>query len=204
MKSSVINTVIVLLCVPIQQVSALDSKAILQHLGQGEFTQLELKYDLCNEAQKLFLDAVFETEGNKAAILYEKIWNDYPVEILAWEALNRLYEYYIATGDYKQAEGLKKQLVQRPSDTLVPYDEKSSSGAYWVQTGAYSNTNNAVNQKKRLLEKGYNAIIITKTVSGKKLNIVRAGGFTSENEAKMATKEIERLLKIKTRVVKEE
>ncbi len=179
-----------------------DAGKILEALGQGNFEELMVMRATAVAVERKFLDAVFETDGQEAAGLFEDIWIENKWHLLSWEALARLSEYHYALGDYRKYTEMQDQLKNRPPESIPPtYSNLPNAGNYWVQTGAFSNANNAMNQRKRLEQLGFSVVIIQKESQGKDLSIVRAGGFTSEEDAEAAMKEIERRMKIKPRVV---
>jgi len=153
-------------------------------------------------ADSLFLIAIFESDGYKATVQFQNIWEQYRSHLLAWESLQRLYEYSLALGDEEQAETLKRKLKSRPAESL-PQNLNVKSCFFWVQTGAFSSEANALGQKQKLTNLGYCAIIIDQVIEGKKLKVVRAGSYATKNEAEQASKAIAKKLRIKPRVVSE-
>lgn len=179
-----------------------DAGKILEALGQGNFEELMVMRATAVAVERKFLDAVFETDGQEAAGLFEDIWIENKWHLLSWEALARLSEYHYALGDYRKYTEMQEQLKNRPPESIPPTSfNLPNEGNYWVQTGAFSNANNAMNQRKRLEQLGFSVVIIRKKSQGKDLSIVRAGAFASEEDAEAAMKEIERRMKIKPRVV---
>ncbi len=178
-----------------------DSEQILEYLGSGDFTGLRKMREVAMGVDSLFLEALFEVDGGKAADAFKKIWEEHPDHLLAWEALQRLYEFYVVQGNDDRALELRRLLQDRPHDSIPPAGKIEFSGGFWVQTGAFSNANNAINQRDRLVQMGFKAVIVEKMVRGKRLNVVRAGSFPSEAEARQAASRIQKKLKIHPRVV---
>lgn len=179
-----------------------DAGKILEALGQGNFEELMVMRATAVAVERKFLDAVFETDGQRAAGLFEDIWIENKWHLLSWEALARLAEYNYALGDYRSYTQMQEQLKNRPPESIPPTSfSLPNEGNYYVQTGAFSNANNAMNQRKRLEQLGFSVIIIQRKSQGKMLSLVRAGAFATEAEAEAAMKEIGREMKLKPRVV---
>ena len=179
-----------------------DAGKILEALGAGDLEELMVMRATAVAVERKFLDAVFETDGETAAGILEDIWIENRWHILSWEALARLSEYHYALGDYRKYTEMQEQLKNRPPESIPPTGSNLTSyGNFWVQTGAFSNANNAMSQRKRLEQIGLSVIIVKKKSRGKVLNVVRAGGFATEEEAETAAKKIESKLKIKPRIV---
>jgi|GEM_PF-1652752 len=199
--ANIISLSLVLL-LPVSGLSS-ESEDILQDLYQAEYGNLLRRMSSARGADSLFLAAIFEADGAKAAKMFYTIYDQYRNHPLVWESLQRLYEYNTAIPDFAEAEIYKKELQSRPPETN-PQSQKPKSCIYWVQAGAFSSQSNALKLKKKLTALGYAVEIIDSVVEGKKLKVVRAGKYSSQAEAEQASKNIAKKLKITPRVVEEE
>ena len=181
-----------------------DPAEILNLLGANRTNDLKEMRRAAEGVENMFLEAVFERDGARAADAYRSIWEHYRQHLLAWEALARLREYHFAIGEYRTAAALAETLNKRPPESIPLEKPKSAyEGNFWVQTGAFSNIKNAQALKRKLSDMGYTATIIQKKSGGRDLHLVRVGGFQSKDEARQAARKIEESLKIKTRLLVE-
>ena len=181
-----------------------DSQRILNLLGQGKFDELRAMQGTVQGVEERFLTALFESDGEKAAEIYRDIWDNHRDNMLAYEALARLWEYHYAIGEYKTASGLEVFLGERPPESIpseTPIYEYG--GRYWLQTGAFSDEGNAENQMKQLQEMGFPVKVEQKQSGGQILNLVRVGGFVKQEQAGEAKILIEDRLGIQTQLVEE-
>lgn len=181
-----------------------DEIYILKCLGSGNRSALKNLQASAVEAEALFLSAVFEPGGEKAASLYQQIHSQFPDNILVWESISRLSEYYYSIGAFAQSQELQTLLEKRPPESRIPATVKNIASAYWIQTGAFSTRANAEKQLKQVKSLNYSALLSEKKIEGKRLFIVRAGKFPDEKSALEASARIEKRLKIKTRILPEE
>lgn len=175
---------------------------ILNLLGANRIDELKGMQYSAEGVDKMFLDALFESDGASAAEMYRSIWGSYRQHLLAWEALARLREYHFAIGEYKTAAALAETLKKRPPESIpIEKPDNAYGDNIWVQTGAFSNVNNAQALKRKLTDMGYPVTIIRKQSGGRNLHIVRVGGFQSKERARQAAQEIEKSLGVKTRIL---
>lgn len=74
-----------------------------------------------------------------------------------------------------------------------PAASSQSQNVYWIQVGAYSSQQNAINLVEEYKGKGYNAVIIEPSPTDRrKLYRVRLGGYPSREQAEKAREELAR------------
>lgn len=82
-----------------------------------------------------------------------------------------------------------KPKVESPKPAATTQDRN----AYWIQVGAYSNQQNAINLVEEYKSKGYNAVVIDPSSSDRtKLYRVRLGGYPTREQAERARDELAR------------
>jgi hypothetical protein len=181
-----------------------ESGRIIDLLKAGKISELKSEHaSTTDQVERLFLDAIFETDGDAAAGIFHKIWDAYPSTLLAWESLKRLEEYYYARGIYNKADSLARLLIaNKPvvhSDSL-PDSLSIYGGDIWVQVGAFSDFVNAARVKLKLQQAGFKTQMSEKKVEGKMLFVVRVGGFIRLEDAETAAGEIEELIQVKPQI----
>lgn len=162
-----------------------------------------------NKPEALFLQAVFETDAQKANAVYEVILKDHRDNITADECLFRLVQYDYAVGKYRVAQDRANQLKSEyPSSRFVKKAEQMFAGLekeaavektveadseantktvgkkFRLQVGAFGQMKNAEDLRDKLKNAGYTPIEFSeKTVNDKKLILVWVGAFGTKDEA---------------------
>lgn len=164
----------------------------------------KLKTEHPNDPSVMFLDAVLTTNGDEALNKYLMISQNYPNSKFADAALYRVFSYYYSMGYYTRAEEyLSKLKAQYPSSPYIKAADRNIPDVeevptqpvatnqnttiekfnFTIQAGAFLNTQNAMNLKRKFGQDGYFTDIKTKEVGGSILNVVTLGRFATEEEA---------------------
>jgi hypothetical protein len=183
-----------------------------------------------NKPEILFFQAVFETNGEHAAKIYEALLVKYPNNIFADECQYRLIQSDYAAAAYQnipvRLELLKKNYPQskfiKRAEECFSYSDSGSAKVqgnvtiqvknesnskallkkFRLQVGAFSQLKNAEDLKETLSKQGYADIELSeKTVNDKKLILVWMGAFDSREEAKKAGEGLKTKLQISYTVV---
>lgn len=163
----------------------------------------QIRESASSEAEKLFLEALFETDGKRAAAIFQNVWDYYPSSPLAWAAMERLYEYYYARGAYIRADSLAQILKEKPRFDLTPAPPQTQNEIFLIQVGAFSDFINAAKLNVKLEGMGYEVELKEKKVESGTLFVVLVGSFNSRIEAEKAAKSLEVELQLKSRVIAE-
>jgi len=198
-----------------------DEIEILTLLKAGNMDKLDLLREDASGVEKLFLDGIFETDGAGAVMIFQEIYDDYQESILAWEALDRIYQYNYASGYYGKASELELLLRERPPIQIPMHDispsnpgdiiaSKDSSYSlststeallYWIQCGAFSSSDNAELMAAKIRRSGYNVTVFDQKPGVRDYYLVRVGGYSNKDEALDQSLIIKQQLGIDCRVV---
>lgn len=127
-----------------------------------------------------FFSLLFTENGEESLVEYVKLFNETEDARLKKLVLDRISQYYYAKGLYTTA----KRLYNDPTFRDYLFSSKQDKQYYGVQLGAYSSYENALASKKKLPQSLKNIHILTKNIGGKKLFVIVAGKFTSQNQAR--------------------
>jgi len=173
----------------------------------------DLKEEYPDDPSVIFLQAVLTENGQNAVGLYKKIISKYPQSRYADASVYRLFAYYYALGLYETSktffEELKKDYPRSPyikiAEKKIPAKHevaseekvekeppppptktevsKSTDYKFTVQAGAFSNSSNANDLKKKFDDAGFYSEINEKVVGGTTFLVVSVGKFLTESEA---------------------
>jgi hypothetical protein len=177
---------------------------IITLLSEGKMEKLEQLLITASGVEAEFLDALFESNGEKALQKFIGIWGRNPGHPLSWEAARQIYEYYCAVMDDSNASIWALILEEKPSSSIVEsglFNIRSEK--FFIQTGAFSNKTNAERQMQKLIALGYEAIIDLKKSGAKNLYLVKEISISNEKDAQTKAKDISQKLKIKAKVYKD-
>ncbi len=168
----------------------------------------------------LFLSALLTEDGAKANEKYQKIVQVFPKSKYADAALFRIYSYYTAVEDEKEAAIYRNKLKSDyPNSTYLASIEKISSANYdekgekkivpsknqnykfTIQVGAFSNSKNADALKTELEESGYEVEVIGKNVAGTIFNVVCLGKFEDKKSAEKILEKVNNDFQLNGRIV---
>lgn len=171
----------------------------------------------------LFLSALLTEDGEKANEKYLKIAETFPKSKYADAVLFRIYSYYTAIGDEKEAAiYLKKLKSEYPKSNYISSVEKISmvdveetpakdvvslkneNYRFTIQVGAFSNTKNAEALKSDLEESGYEIEMKEKNVAGTVFNVLYLGKFEDKKSAEQLLDKINLDFQLDGRVVPKE
>lgn len=174
----------------------------------------------------LFLSALLTEDGAKANEKYLKIVNVFPKSKYADAALFRIYSYYTAIGDEKEAAVyLKKLKTEYPKSNYLPPLEKVAAvnpeenevrrtapqkndpalrDRFTIQVGAFSNVKNAEALKTELEDSGYEVDMTEKNVAGSIFNVLYLGKFEDKKSAEKMLDKVNLDFQLNGRVVPKE
>ncbi len=179
-----------------------------------------------NDPSVKFLDAVLTQNAKVAVKKFEDHFKNYPNSKYADASLFRIFSYYYSLGYYKKADTLLTQLKTKfpnspylkTADKNIPnYDdvefaenkslekEKTdtlkSSPKYSIQVGAFLSLENATKLSEQIKKENIATEIIQKEIGGSVLNVVYAGNFQNETEAKKYLEIINKKFNVSARIV---
>ncbi len=171
----------------------------------------------------LFLSALLTEDGVQANEKYLKIVNVFPKSKYADAALFRIYNYYTAIGEEKEAAVyLKKLKTEYPKSNYLPSPEKvavenseetivqritpqkSENYRFTIQVGAFSNVKNAEALKAELEDSGYEIDLKEKNVAGTIFNVLYLGKFEDKKSAEKILDKVNLDFRLNGRVVPKE
>jgi len=171
----------------------------------------------------LFLSALLTEDGAKANEKYLKIAEMFPKSKYADAILFRIYNYYTAIGDEKEAAGyLQKLKTEYPKSSYIPSVEKvaaidveenqtkvitpskSENYRFTIQVGAFSNIKNAEALKADLEDSGYEVEMTEKNVAGTIFNVLYLGKFDDKTSAEKIRDKVDLDFQLNSRVVPKE
>lgn len=190
-----------------------------------------LKKSHPDKAGVLFLEALMESNAERAVELYQRIADEHGGSDWADDALYRLYQYSYAVGAYRTArsytERIEKEYPKSPflareqraaavsgksENKTVKADnektaqpaavEKDGVGSYAVQTGAFARKSDAQKQVDELKTKGYTAYVREKTVDKKTVFAVWIGIFPDQAQAQSYARKLKHQQKMDVIVVR--
>jgi len=181
--------------------SASDIARLVNRVRVGEIDEVkrmmpQLTKARPNDPGVLFLQALLETNAEKAMDIYQQIVDKHPSSEWADDALYKLYQYSWAVGAYRTARAHMERLTSRyPSSPFAQRTAEQSSSrsdatseaksdAFSVQLGAYSRSGDAEKQVNELKDKGYTAQVQRKEVDGKTVYAVWVGVFNTIEQAR--------------------
>lgn len=179
-----------------------------------------------NDPSVKFLDAVLTQNAKVAVKKFEDHFKNYPTSKYADASLFRIFSYYYSLGYYKKADTLLAQLKTkfpnspylRTADKTIPdYDDVEfakndslkkekidfvkSAGKFSIQVGAFLSLENATKLSEQLKKEYMSVEIIQKEIGGTVLNVVYAGNFQNETEAKKYLEIINKKFNVSGRIV---
>ncbi|MDP3150296.1 MAG: SPOR domain-containing protein [Ignavibacteria bacterium] len=168
----------------------------------------------------LFLSALLTEDGIKANEKYQKIIQVFPKSNYADAALFRIYSYYTAVGDEKEAAFYWNKLkTDYPNSTYLASIEKVSlvssneneeketvsakaeNFKFTIQVGAFSNSKNAEALKTDLEDSGYEVELVEKNVAGTIFNVVYLGKFEDKKSAEKILEKVNNDFQLNGRIV---
>lgn len=194
--------------------------------ARSDFRRLNSRYP--KDANVKFLDAVLSENGDEALHKYSVVFTQHPTSQFADAALYRVFSYYYSLGIYNKAEKYLIQLknnyptspyikaadrtlpsedffIQAVNETkkeeTLPSSTRVEKYKYTVQAGAFLNSSNAKNLKKKFEAKGIYANTYTKDIGGSLLNIVVVGKFKNKNSAQTILDELKKEYRLNGRII---
>lgn len=173
-----------------------------------------------------FLDAVLTQNAKEAVKKFEDYFKKYQTSKYADASLFRIFSYYYALGFYKKADTLLTQLktkfpnspyLKTADKTIPDFDDvefaedkslekektdiSKSAGKYSIQVGAFLSLENATKLSEQLKKENFPSEIIQKEIGGSVLNVVYAGNFQNEIDAKKYLEVINKKFNVSARIV---
>lgn len=166
-----------------------------------------LKTKFPNAAGMIYIEGLLASNGEEAVKCFRVITDSFPGSEWADDALARLFEYHIRSGDPREAESnyqrLKKEFPQSPylttgylqqerlsSDTFA-FTPKNRGEIWAIQMGAFAVKKNAENLRDKIAADGYLVNVYENLLDGKNLlYLVWVGMFATPDEAKGLLKEL--------------
>ncbi|MFA6981332.1 MAG: SPOR domain-containing protein [Ignavibacteriaceae bacterium] len=171
----------------------------------------------------LFLSALLTEDGAKANDKYLKIVKTFPKSKYADAALFRIYSYYTAIGDEKEAAIYHNKLkTEYPKSNYLPStakvavensDEikapkappkKNEDYRFTIQVGAFSDAKNSEALKIELEDSGYEVNMTEKNVAGTIFNVLYLGKFEDKKSAEIILEKVNNDFQLNGRVVPKE
>jgi len=168
----------------------------------------------------LFLSALLTEDGANANEKYQKIIQVFPRSKYADAAIFRIYSYYTAVADEKEAALYWNKLkTDYPNSSYLASIEKVSSANYdedeekktipfknenykfTIQVGAFSNNKNADALKADLEDSGYEVEVVEKNVGGTIFNVVYLGKFEDKKSAEKILEKVNNDFQLNGRIV---
>ncbi len=141
---------------------------------------------------KLFVDALFEADGEEAINKMIRAYSQSEDQYLRSVIRVRIAQFYSARGYYETSrralndEKFFSRIVsvkQKSSEMTSTDNEGNNQQKYGVQMGAFSSYENAQQLQKKYQEKFSNTVIIEKTKNGQTLYVVVIGGYENREKA---------------------
>ena len=181
----------------------------------------DLKSKYPDDPSVLFLDGILTENGKASVILFRTVVNNYPESKYADAAAFRIYSYYYASEQFKDAaswlDKLKKNYPSSPyikiaEKNIPPLDQEKITNdkkevelklnyKYTIQAGAFGNNENAETLKNLFTSAGYFSEIKGKQVAGTLFHVVYVGKYTTKDEAKNSLRQINSTYSLDGRVV---
>jgi cell division septation protein DedD len=190
-----------------------------------------LKKSHPDKAGVLFLEALMESNAERAVELYQRIADEHGESEWADDALYRLYQYSYAVGAYRTArsysERIEKEYPKSPflarekrvasgggnsenntvkAEKIVSAQpttaEKADAGSFAVQTGAFARKPDAQKMVDALKTKGYTAYVREKPVDRKTVFAVWIGIFPDKAQAQAYARKLKEQQKMDAIVVR--
>lgn len=140
---------------------------------------------------KRFVGAIFEDNADSAVMMFASVYRSSQDKALRKYSAERISDYYYARGYYKTSERIlkdKKYLDEIVSAQSEP--QRSNTSRYGIQVGAFSNHENALTLKNKMLKINKNVTIVNKESNGDSLFLVVIGKYSNRE---VAEKELQRL-----------
>lgn len=145
---------------------------------QQHYSELQVLVDKEKETAKnsfdvQFFKALFIRDGEEAAKVYEHLYKKASGKA-AFYAAKKLMNYYYAKGYYIRASEYEKYLVEHPiiREELSPSAPNLDGGKYFIQVGAFSLPENAMQQVGFLAVQNIKSEVVQVSVKGKNLYCV--------------------------------
>lgn len=138
-----------------------------------------------------FVGALLEDNADSAVMMFAGVYKSSHNKVLKKYSVERISDYYYARGYYKTSERLLKD--RKFLDEILstqPEAEGSNTTGYGIQVGAFSNYENALALKNKVLKKHRNVTIVNKESNGDKLFLVVIGKYS---DREVAEKELQSL-----------
>lgn len=184
-----------------------------------ELDELRKKDAIKSSDWKIFVDALFETDGERAIQQMLQAYsysNDSKLKRIIRERVSQFYSargYYETSSRILDDEKFFDGIValkqnSRPNnnvnavnseDQVERVDENGQT--FGVQVGAYSNYENAQQASQKYLEVYPNTKVLNKVKDGMNLYIIVIGGYPSRGEASEQIDEISRRFKVKGYII---
>jgi len=171
----------------------------------------------------LFLSALLTEDGAKANEKYLNILESFPRSKYEDAVLFRIFNYYSAIGEEKEAAGyLEKLKTEYPKSNYLSSIEKITTTVtdedqpkeltrtqnvdykYTIQVGAFSNIKNAEALKADLEDSGYEIEMTEKNVAGTVFNVLYLGKFEDKASAEKMRDKVDIDFQLNGRVVPKE
>lgn len=137
---------------------------------------------------KLFIGALFKQNADSSLEIFSKVYKVTQDKILRRIIVERISDYYYARGYYKTSERLLKD--KKFFDEIISVERESKTVNFGIQIGAFSNYDNALKLKNKVLKKIKNVTIVNKDSDGEDLYVVVIGKYS---DRKLAERELQSL-----------
>ncbi|NOY06121.1 MAG: hypothetical protein GXO82_05750 [Chlorobi bacterium] len=195
---------------------------ILALVNEGDFNSARQQAALLRESgvardERLFVEALLESDAEKAVARYQTLVNSFPRSRWADDALFRLYQYYYAVGAYSTADTFLRQLgASYPNSPYVkgtftsvadvftrmtpvaspariskkPGGTPIRAKVFTVQVASFRNRADAERAQRKYIGYGYSAYVAEGIVSGARVYRVRIGTFSDYEKANAFVKKL--------------
>lgn len=194
----------------------------------NELQELRKKDLIKSSDWKVFVDALFETDGEKATQRMLEVYSYSNDSKLKDIIRKRVSLFYSARGYYETSRrimddenfvgsiaslkrgsppstGDDNRGVENSSDNQSPGDEigqiSDNGQTFGIQVGAYSAYENALQASRKYASAYTNTRVLKKTKSGLDLYVVVIGGYSTREEASSRIDEISNRFKVKGYIV---
>ena len=227
---------VLLLPVPVRTQQRRDIAVLVSQVQAGAGDEVvkvlpSLKKSHPDKAGVLYLEALMESNAERAVELYQRIADEHGGSEWADDALYRLYQYSFAVGAYRTARSYTERIEKeypkspflareqraasgggKPENNTVKAEnrntaqpaaaEKDGEGSFAVQTGAFARKSDAQKLVEELKTKGYTAYVREKTVDKKTVFAVWIGIFQDKAQAQSYARKMKEQQKMDVIVVR--
>jgi len=162
------------------------------------------------KAEQLFFETLFIQDAEKAFEIYKELFekNDGKVKYFSAE---RLKDYYYAKGYYSTASDYERYLVENrdliESKTYEiaqePAESPVDTDRFYIQVGAFTLQENALQMQEMLQTQKINSKIITREVQSKKLYCVWVPGLDEFSDTLKYANELKQKYHLDYNIIKE-